>query len=85
MDSESTLAKFVQQKFGKELSSSEKKISDSDMDDRKPRGKGDIKLSGKGFQFKKGNCKPYFDSSFDCYAMDNAPSLRESGHPGQNT
>jgi hypothetical protein len=77
VDSESTLAKFAQQKFGKELSSSEKKISDSDMDDRKP--------SGKGFQFKKGTCKPFFDSSFDCYAMDNAPSLRESGHPGQNT
>ena len=60
VDSESTLAKFAKQNFGRELSSFEEKMSDSDVDDRKPSGKGEMKPSGKGYQFKKGNCKPFF-------------------------
>ena len=54
VNTESTLAKFAKQKLGKELSSSEKKMSDSDMDDRKPSGKDDIiSLVGKAFSSKK--------------------------------
>ena len=71
-----------------ELSSFEEKMSDSDFDDRKPSGKYDMKPSGKGYHYKKGNCKPIFESTFYCYAMDNAPMhIFEyiSGHSGQNT
>ena len=73
VDSGSTLAKFAEQNFGVELSNYEEEMSDSDFDDRKPSGKGNMKPSGKGIMKKRGNCKPAFEPFYDCYSMDDAP------------